>query len=346
MTTKGINSKSPTIRRILREAAELSSTPSPDFHALPTETDLFTWHFTLRGPPSSAYSSGIYHGRIVLPPTYPLRPPSFRFLTPSGRFEVNREICLSISGHHEETWMPAWGVRTALVALRSFLETPAGGQVGGLDTTDATRRQLADQSKGWTCQGCGKTNEEILQESGEAAKALEEEGKARQEDTVPDELKLGYREDIEKESGKAQDDNAEASSAPTTSTPSDERSGDTEAELAEGFVQTAPLIPVEAPPTFTPPPQRQTPQYAAAQLGQTVPTPTSAAPAYAPVPVPHQPHFQAVPQNNPWPQQQMHQVRRNQPDWSNEGVPAWVDRAILGVVTALVVMLLKLVLEL
>ncbi|KFY56515.1 hypothetical protein V497_06186, partial [Pseudogymnoascus sp. VKM F-4516 (FW-969)] len=70
MTTKGINSKSPTIRRILREAAELSSTPSPDFHAVPTETDLFTWHFTLRGPPSSAYSSGIYHGRIVLPPTY------------------------------------------------------------------------------------------------------------------------------------------------------------------------------------------------------------------------------------------------------------------------------------
>jgi hypothetical protein len=37
-------------------------------------------------------------------------------MTPSGRFEANREICLSISGHHEETWQPAWGVRTALVA--------------------------------------------------------------------------------------------------------------------------------------------------------------------------------------------------------------------------------------
>ncbi|KFY22176.1 hypothetical protein V493_06800 [Pseudogymnoascus sp. VKM F-4281 (FW-2241)] len=347
MTTKGINSKSPTIRRILREAAELSSTPSPDFHALPTETDLFTWHFTLRGPPSSVYSSGIYHGRIVLPPTYPLRPPSFRFLTPSGRFEVNREICLSISGHHEETWMPAWGVRTALVALRSFLETPSGGQVGGLDTTDATRRQLADQSRGWACQGCGKTNEEILQENAEAAKALEEEGKARQEDVVPDELKLGYREDIVKESGKPQDDSAEAgSSAPNRSTPADERTGDTEAELAEGFVQTAPLIPVEAP-LLAPPPQWQPPQYAAAQPGQTVPTPT--APAYAPAPAPIHPHqagFHAMAQNNAWPQQHIQQVRRNQPDWSSEGVPAWVDRAILGVVAALVVMLLKLVLEL
>lgn len=101
---------------VVREAAELSNSPSPDYTATPLESDLFEWHFTFRGPPNSSYSEGIYHGRIVLPATYPLRPPSFRFLTPSGRFETNREICLSISGHHEETWQPAWGVRTALVA--------------------------------------------------------------------------------------------------------------------------------------------------------------------------------------------------------------------------------------
>jgi hypothetical protein len=100
----------------VREAAEISNAPSPDYCAEPLDSDLFEWHFTLRGPPNSAYAEGIYHGRIVLPPTYPLRPPSFRFMTPSGRFEANREICLSISGHHEETWQPAWGVRTALVA--------------------------------------------------------------------------------------------------------------------------------------------------------------------------------------------------------------------------------------
>lgn len=145
MTTPKFSSKSPTIRRIrkwpapkhtshilehhhlelstplltweiVREAAEISNSPSADYTAEPLESDLFEWHFTLKGPPNSVYSNGIYHGRIVLPPTYPLRPPSFRFMTPSGRFEANREICLSISGHHEETWQPAWGVRTALVA--------------------------------------------------------------------------------------------------------------------------------------------------------------------------------------------------------------------------------------
>lgn len=100
----------------MREAKELTDSPSPDYTAAPLETDIFEWHFTIRGPPNSVYANGMYHGRIVLPTQYPLRPPNFRFTTPSGRFEVNREICLSISGFHEETWQPAWGIRTALVA--------------------------------------------------------------------------------------------------------------------------------------------------------------------------------------------------------------------------------------
>ncbi|KAF2225812.1 ubiquitin-conjugating enzyme/RWD-like protein, partial [Elsinoe ampelina] len=126
-TTGQFSTKSPTIKRILQESKELTLHPSPDFAAHPLDANLFEWHFTLRGPPSSPYTGGLYHGRIVLPPSYPLRPPSFRFLTPSGRFEVNREICLSISGFHEETWQPAWGIRTALLAIRGFMDSESGG---------------------------------------------------------------------------------------------------------------------------------------------------------------------------------------------------------------------------
>jgi ubiquitin-conjugating enzyme E2 J1 len=107
----------------------------------------------------------MYHGRISLPPTYPLKPPNFRFLTPSGRFEVNREICLSISGFHEETWMPAWGVRTALTALRSFMaEKGSAGQVGGLEAPADIRKRLAKESRSWKCEACGKSNETIMRE--------------------------------------------------------------------------------------------------------------------------------------------------------------------------------------
>ena len=166
-----------SLRRLMREATELATSPSPDFHAAPTsDTNLYDWHFTLTGPPSpSLYSNGIYHGRITFPSTYPLRPPSFRFLTPSGRFEVNREICLSISGHHEESWQPAWSVRTALVAIRSFMDADAKGQVGGLDVSDEVRRELAAESRSWCCSVCGRCNEAIVGEwrDGACAEAAE-----------------------------------------------------------------------------------------------------------------------------------------------------------------------------
>ncbi|RYO78013.1 hypothetical protein DL766_001135 [Monosporascus sp. MC13-8B] len=257
MATPKFNSKSPTIRRILKEAAELSNSPSPDYTATPLESDLFEWHFTLRGPPRSAYEGGIYHGRIVLPPTYPLRPPSFRFTTPSGRFEANREICLSISGHHEETWQPAWGVRTALVALRSFMETDARGQLGGLDASDAVRRRLAAESRAWRCAACARSNEEIVRECEERCRALEAEAgpSARREVEVPAELKMGFRDEMEKEkaAGAAEDDDAES------------------ARLAEGFVQTAPA-------RRDPPPPPAPPSASSARPAQGVPAPTATVP--------------------------------------------------------------------
>jgi ubiquitin-conjugating enzyme E2 J1 len=160
------------VRRLLREVNELAPdypTPNPTFHAFPvSDSDLHEWHFTLTGPPSpSPYAGGLYHGRITLPPTYPLKPPNFRFLTPSGRFEVNRQICLSISGFHEETWMPAWGVRTALTALRSFMaEQGTAGQVGGMEASNEVRKRLAKESRSWRCGVCwdGRSNEEIMTE--------------------------------------------------------------------------------------------------------------------------------------------------------------------------------------
>ena len=203
MATAQFNTRSPTIKRILRESRELSSQPSPDFSAGPLDTNLFEWHFTLRGPPSTPYANGLYHGRIVLPPSYPLRPPSFRFLTPSGRFEVNREICLSISGFHEESWQPAWGIRTALVAIRAFMEGDAKGQVGGVEASKEVRERYARESAPWRCSTCGKTNADI-------ARDFAKEESRGQEEAVPEELKLGYKDELGKEKEKTAEQTAEA----------------------------------------------------------------------------------------------------------------------------------------
>ena len=203
MPPQSLNAKSPTIRRILKEASELFANPDPTIHAAPLETDLFDWHFTIQGPPSTPYDNGVYHGRIILPQQYPLRPPMFRFLTPSGRFEVNREICLSISGHHEETWQPAWGIRTALAALRAFMEGGSKGQVGGMDMPDGERRRLAEESKKWRCTGCGSgTNQEILDSQKEEGSNVGDNSKSKE--TIPDELRLGFKDEMTESAGSTE----------------------------------------------------------------------------------------------------------------------------------------------
>lgn len=180
----------------------------------------------------------------------------FRFTTPTGRFEVNREICLSISGHHEETWMPAWGIRTALVALRSFMDTDAKGQVGGIDCEDGARRKMAEQSGAVKCATCGKTNAEIMREKDEAIQAMGEREK-KEDDEVPDELRLAYRDELQKS----------PEAPPTQSTQQPPRNSTTES-------QTARRIPTPSSPSAPVSPQ----------------SPTSAAPTTATAPQP--PHTQ------------------------------------------------------
>jgi len=64
----------------MREAEELA-TPTSDYFAAPLEDNIFEWHFTVRGPDDSDFEGGVYHGRIILPVEYPMKPPNIIFLT-------------------------------------------------------------------------------------------------------------------------------------------------------------------------------------------------------------------------------------------------------------------------
>ena len=61
---------------------------------------------------------------------YPFAPPQIMLLTPNGRFEISKKICLSMSNYHPELWQPAWGLRTMIEALRSFFPSPPEGALG------------------------------------------------------------------------------------------------------------------------------------------------------------------------------------------------------------------------
>jgi len=148
------NSKSPAVKRLMREAAELSQ-PAPEYFAAPLEDNLFEWHFTVRGPSDTDFQDGVYHGRIIVPSEYPMKPPDIILLTPNGRFEIGKKICLSISGYHPETWQPSWSIRTALLAIIGFMPTEAKGfEVGAVQYSGEERRKLAARSQDWTCPTC------------------------------------------------------------------------------------------------------------------------------------------------------------------------------------------------
>lgn len=149
------NIKSPAVKRLMREAEELHEA-TEEYYAYPLEDNLFEWHFTIRGPPSTDFEGGIYHGRILLPPEYPMKPPNIILLTPNGRFETNKKICLSISGYHPETWQPSWSIRTALLALIAFMPTPGHETIGSLDYTTEERKNMAKRSLNWQCDNCGR----------------------------------------------------------------------------------------------------------------------------------------------------------------------------------------------
>jgi len=155
---KNYNTRSPAVKRLMREAAELSQA-NPDYHAQPLQDNLFEWHFTVRGPSDTDFQGGVYHGRIIVPAEYPMKPPDIIVLTPNGRFEIGKKICLSISGFHPESWQPSWSIRTALLAIIGFMPTPGHGTIGSLDYPPDERRRLAHRSIDWSCPECGRIHD-------------------------------------------------------------------------------------------------------------------------------------------------------------------------------------------
>jgi len=216
---KKYNTRSPAVKRLMREAAEMSN-PTSEYFAAPLEDNLFEWHFTVRGPEDSDFDGGIYHGRIIVPAEYPMKPPDIILLTPNGRFEVGKKICLSISGYHPETWQPSWSIRTALLAIIGFMPSPGKGSVGSLDYTKEERQVLAKRSQEWSCPICGKIAL-LLLPPGSGAKSEEEE---KEMQSIIQKMDLKSEEQIKQEK------QAEAFKAKSSEQKTEDSSADSESK--------------------------------------------------------------------------------------------------------------------
>ena len=117
-----MSSKKPGAIRLQKEHMQICKRKSLDnFLAHPDPNNIFRWYYVIWGLKDCDYEGGFYFGTIIFPKEYPLKPPGIEMITPNGRFEVNKRICMSMSDFHPESWNPLWNVQTIVMGLISFL---------------------------------------------------------------------------------------------------------------------------------------------------------------------------------------------------------------------------------
>ena len=151
------------MKRLMREHKQMRDKPVREYVAYPLEDNLLEWHFTMRGPEDTPYAGGFYHGRVLVPSNYPFAPPDVVLLTPNGRFELDKRICLSISSYHPEHWQSTWGIATVLHALREFMPTPGNNGIGAIEYPADVRKRLASDSLNFECPVCKQKVKEHIE---------------------------------------------------------------------------------------------------------------------------------------------------------------------------------------
>lgn len=174
------------------------------------------------------------------------------------------------------------------------METEARGQLGGLETTDDVRQRLAKDSGAWTCSVCAKCNTEIMKDCEELC---QDSDGGTSDVAIPQELKMVWKDEMKPGEKKADEKSTENNSE--------------DAELAEGFVRTAPTAaPVAEPSATTVSPPQQI---------------LNRDPARNAV----------VAQHNTV------QAMATRHQTTDDGIPLWIDRAIVVLVVLRIALLIK-----
>eukprot|EP00928_Gymnodinium_smaydae_P070397 TRINITY_DN54242_c0_g1_i1.p1 TRINITY_DN54242_c0_g1~~TRINITY_DN54242_c0_g1_i1.p1 ORF type:complete len:1126 (-),score=276.04 TRINITY_DN54242_c0_g1_i1:79-3456(-) len=141
-----VQTSAQTNKRLLIEYRRIMRTPIEKIAARPLDTNILEWHFVLEGC-QEPYTGGRYHGILEFPEDFPMKPPSIKMLTPSGRFEINRRICLSMSDFHAESWNPSWTIEKILIGLMSFMYEESTASIGSILESFERRKRYAAESE-------------------------------------------------------------------------------------------------------------------------------------------------------------------------------------------------------
>lgn len=130
-------------KRLLHELAALHKSPDQDAlvqQLQPAhEDDLMVWRAELLAPREGVYGGGRFVLTIHVPPTYPTKPPSMRFVTRIFHPNVNwksGEICLDVL---QSQWSPAWTLQSACTAVLALMDVPEPDSPLNVDAANLAR---------------------------------------------------------------------------------------------------------------------------------------------------------------------------------------------------------------
>jgi len=139
-------------KRIIKEYNDIKKEPIDLIKVSADGDNLLKWYFLMYG--QDDYNGGEYIGMIKIESTFPMTPPTFQMLTPSGRFEIEKNICLSNSHYHTESWSPLWTIRSLIIGLYSVMHSVGSGKedtsgVAHISSSPEEKRRYAKESKAY-----------------------------------------------------------------------------------------------------------------------------------------------------------------------------------------------------
>ncbi len=133
-------------KRFVNEKKLLDNEPLGYITAYPKEDNPLVWYILVVGQKGTHYEGGHFIGEIHHSPKYPAEPPDYIMRTPSGRYEINKKICLSNSGYHKGEWSATWNIHTILIAFYSIWLDDKEHGISHITRSKAERLQLAKES--------------------------------------------------------------------------------------------------------------------------------------------------------------------------------------------------------
>lgn len=110
-----------TLKRISGDIKQFLENEPENIKIYPNPDNVLEIYFLIKGERESNFNGGEYICKLQHNPQYPMKAPDYYVMTPNGRFEVNKKICLTNSGYHQNDWSPAaWNLLTLLNGFHSI----------------------------------------------------------------------------------------------------------------------------------------------------------------------------------------------------------------------------------